>query len=146
MSGNVADISYDVERDLDVIDVRRLWEASGFLEYNPNFDWNTLPSLLANSNLIIVARENGRMVGMTRAVTDFALYCGLVDMMVDRDYQKRGIGSELVNRTRAAAGENAWLTALAPDAASGFYERIGCQKVEDGWTAWVMMPPGFQTG
>ncbi len=85
------------------------------------------------------------MVGMTRSVTDFALFCGLVDLMVDRDYQRQGIASELVRRTRAAAGENAWLTALASDAVSGFYEKAGWTKVENGWSAWVLIPPEKQT-
>ena len=132
---------YAVEHGLDINDVRRLWEASGFLEYNPDFDWDSLPDLLANSNLILVARHNGDMVGMTRCVTDFALFCGLVDLMVEREYQRQGIGRELVRRTRAAAGKNVWLTALASDAISPFYEFTGWTKVENGWSAWVLMPP-----
>ena len=87
------EVSYSVEKSVGIDEVRRLWLSSGFIEYVPDFDWNTLPRMLENSNLIVVARQDGKLVGMTRSVTDFTLYCGLVDIMVDREYQRQGIAA-----------------------------------------------------
>ena len=41
---------------------------------------------------------------MARSVTDFAYCCYLSDLAVDKDFQRRGIGSELMRRTKDAAG------------------------------------------
>ena len=141
MPHNEVDIEYAVERNVDPGEVRSLWISSGFIDYVPDFDWAGLPTLLENSNLIVVARHRGRMVGMTRSVTDFTLFCGLVDMMVDPEFQRRGIARELARRTRDAAGCNVWLSAIVPDSASGFYEKAGFVRVENGWSAWILMPP-----
>jgi len=139
-------ITYSVEKNVDFEEVRNLWLSSGFSEYVPDFDWNNLRQLLENSNLIVVARHNGKMVGMTRSVTDFTLYCGLVDIMVDPAYQRQGIATELAKRTRDAAGCHVWLSALVQDSVCGFYKKAGFIRVENGWSAWILMPPPEKLG
>ena len=134
-------ITYALENEPEPDEVRALWISSGYIDYSPGFDWDQLPRMLAHSNLMVVARHRGRMVGMTRAATDFALYCGLIDMIVDSEYRRQGIGRELILRTRAAAGENVWMTILAPSSLDDFYGKAGCTRVQDGWSAWVLMPP-----
>ena len=44
------------------------------------------------------------LIGVARSVTDFAYCCYLSDLAVNRDFQRRGIGSELMARTQDAAG------------------------------------------
>ena len=134
-------ITYTLENEPEPDEVRVLWISSGYIDYSPGFDWEQLPRMLAHSNLMVVARHRGRMVGMTRAVTDFVHYCGLVDIMVDREYRRKGIGHELILRTRAAAGEKVWMTIMAPSSLDDFYGKARCSRVQDGWSAWVLMPP-----
>lgn len=134
-------ITYSVENSVDFEETRNLWISSEFSQYLPDSDWNILPRLLENSNLIVVARHDGKMVGMTRSVTGFTLYCGLLDIMVDPEYQRQGIATELAKRTRQAAGCNVWLSAMAQDSLCGFYKKAGFVRVEDGWSAWILVPP-----
>ena len=134
-------VAYSVQDEVGTIEAKALWVSSGYNQYDPNFDWSEFPDLLKNSDIVVTARRDDRLVGMARAVTDFALYCKLIDLMVDAEYTRRGIGRELARRTRDAAGEKAWLVALSNRSAAEFYKRAGFMKVDDEWSAWILTPP-----
>ena len=134
-------IVYAIQGELQNHEAKSLWISSGFLQYNPDFNWDEFPNLLKHSDIVVTARHDGRLIGMTRAVTDVSVYCGLIDIMVDNDYKQQGIGRELAWRTREAAGEKAWLVAMSNDAVAGFYKQSGFVRVDDGWSAWILTPP-----
>ncbi len=85
--------------------------------------------MLANANRIITAREDGKIVGVARSVTDFAFCTYLSDLAVDQTYQKSGIGKELIRLTHRAAPQ-AKLILLSAPAAVNYYPRIGMKRHE----------------
>jgi ribosomal protein S18 acetylase RimI-like enzyme len=99
---------------------------SGLSERRPVNDKDRVSRMLLGSNLIVVAQddETARIVGLARSITDYAYSCYLSDLAVDREYQDRGIGRQLIAETRRAAGPEAMcLLVSAPDSV-GFYETI----------------------
>lgn len=89
--------------------------------------------MIANANLIICARDGTKLVGIARALTDFSYCCYLSDLAVDPDYQRLGIGRELIERTRAAIGDESMLLLLASPEAQNYYPHIGFEAVHNGW-------------
>ena len=83
--------------------------------------------------IIITARARGRLVGISRAITDFSYCTYLSDLAVDRDYQRRGIGKELIRRTHELAGLNTTLILLAAPLARDYYPHIGMQFHDSCW-------------
>jgi N-acetylglutamate synthase-like GNAT family acetyltransferase len=81
----------------------------------------------------VTARDNGQLVGIARALTDFCFCCYLSDLAVDRDYQRSGIGARLVRMVEGAIGEQTMLLLLSAPEAMDYYPKIGFQKVENGW-------------
>ncbi len=81
--------------------------------------------MLKHSNLHITARQDGRLVGFARSLTDFCFCCYLSDLAVDKACQGQGIGRRLIEETRHAAGGEATTTLLlsAPTALT-FYQGI----------------------
>jgi GNAT superfamily N-acetyltransferase len=79
--------------------------------------------MLAQANLIVTAREDGRLVGLARSLTDFCFCCYLSDLAVDKDCQGKGIGKRLIEETRREAGGPLTTTLLlsAPTAMT-FYQ------------------------
>ena len=76
--------------------------------------------MLANANLLIGAYCDGRLVGLARALTDFSYCCYLSDLAVAKEYQRHGIGRELVARVKRAvrsAENRGHLPAYSPDGA-----------------------------
>jgi predicted N-acetyltransferase YhbS len=89
--------------------------------------------MLRQADVIATARDGARLVGVSRAITDFAYCCYLADLAVDVAWQRQGIGRRLIAETQAAAGAQASLILLAAPAAEKYYPHIGMQHVASCW-------------
>ena len=98
----------------------------------PIGDRPRIEQMLKHANLILTARQDGRLVGFARSVTDFCFCCYLSDLAVDKACQGQGIGRRLIEETRAAAGGAQTTTLLlsAPTAMT-FYEGIEMPKADN---------------
>src|SRR5947207_3164779 len=99
-------------------------------ERRPVNEPERLETMLRNADVIVTARDGGRLVGVSRAITDFAYCCYLSDLAVETAYQNRGIGKRLVEETQRAAGERALLMLIAAPAAEGYSPKIGMQQIK----------------
>lgn len=126
-------ITFALEADLSAQEFRDILIASTLAERRPANDLERLERMLRNADIIATARDGGRLVGIARAVTDFAYCCYLSDLAVDAAYQRRGIGKRLIAETHARAGEGATLILVAAPAAETYYPRIGLQKLRSCW-------------
>ncbi|HEY5748363.1 MAG TPA: GNAT family N-acetyltransferase [Chryseolinea sp.] len=89
-----------------------------------------IQSMLDHGNVLITAWSGDKLVGVSRALTDFSFCCYLSDLAVDEAFQKQGIGKRLIEETHKVAGENAALILLAAPAAQEYYPKIGMQRFE----------------
>jgi GNAT superfamily N-acetyltransferase len=127
------EIAYAVEERLTAQEFVDVLHRSGLAERRPVDEPDRIAKMIAHGNLFVTARDNGKLVGVARSLTDFAYCCYLSDLAVDRAYQKRGIGRALVDRTREAAGPDAMVLLLSAPAAMSFYPRIGMPKAENAF-------------
>ena len=88
--------------------------------------------MLEHANLVVTAWDGERLLGISRSLTDFAWTTYLADLAVREDHQRRGIGRELIRRTRAAAPQ-ATLVLLAAPAAERYYPRTGFTHMPQAW-------------
>jgi ribosomal protein S18 acetylase RimI-like enzyme len=121
---------YAREDDLGADDYIDVGAKSGL--NRPITDRPRIEQMLKHANLILTARQDGRLVGFARSVTDFCFCCYLSDLAVDRACQGQGIGRRLIGETRAAAGGAQTTTLLlsAPTAMT-FYEGIKMPKADN---------------
>jgi GNAT superfamily N-acetyltransferase len=127
-------IAYDLEPELAAEAFRDILVASTLAERRPADDLTRLEAMLRNADVIVTARDSGRLVGVSRAVTDFSYCCYLSDLAVDADYQRRGIGKRLIEETHRRAGvETTTLLLVAAPAAEAYYPRIGLKHLPSCW-------------
>jgi predicted N-acetyltransferase YhbS len=126
-------IVYALESKLSAAEFRAVLVASTLGERRPVDEPARLEDMLRNADVIVTARDNNRLVGVSRAITDFAYCCYLSDLAVDLNYQHQGIGKRLIYETQRAAGERAMLILIAAPAAEGYYPKIGMQQVKSCW-------------
>jgi len=108
-------------------------KRSTLAERRPIDEPGTIEGMLRHADVLVTARVDGKLVGISRAITDFSYCTYLSDLAVDEAYQRRGIGKELVRRTHEAAGLNTTLILLAAPKARGYYPRIGLQGHDSCW-------------
>jgi predicted N-acetyltransferase YhbS len=127
-------IIYSLEPNLSVQAFRDILVASTLAERRPINDSERLERMLRHANIIVTARDGERLVGVARAITDFAYCCYLSDLAVDIAYQHQGIGKRLIAETRTRAGECATLTLVSAPAAETYYPKIGMKRHASCWT------------
>jgi len=126
-------VSYCVEPDLtpeEMIDVLR---RSTLAERRPVDEPGTIEGMILHADVIVTARVDGKLVGVSRAITDFHYCTYLSDLAVDEAYQRRGMGRELIRRTHEAAGLNTTLILLAAPKAEGYYPHVGMVPHDSCW-------------
>jgi GNAT superfamily N-acetyltransferase len=129
------DVVYAIEAfpDLGVEEFIDVLRRSTLAERRPADDPEAIRGMLEHADLIVTARIDGRLVGISRAITDFHYCTYLSDLAVDEAYQRRGIGKELIHRTHEAAGRQTHLILLAAPKARGYYPRIGMTGQDSCW-------------
>ena len=128
------DIAYAIEPELtgdEFIDVLR---RSTLADRRPVDDRAAIDGMLRHADLIVTARHNGLLVGVSRALADFSFCTYLSCLAVDEAYQRRGIGQELIRRTHDAAGRQTTLILLAAPKAESYYPHIGLEQHRSCWT------------
>lgn len=130
-------IIYALEPTLTADEFRELLIASTLGERRPIDDLPRLEHMLRSAQIVVTARDTSlqpaRLVGVSRAITDFSFCCYLSDLAVDQAYQRQGIGKRLIDETHIHAGPQATLFLIAAPAAESYYPRIGMQQVRSCW-------------
>jgi GNAT superfamily N-acetyltransferase len=126
-------IIYDLEPALSAAEFIDVLQRSTLAERRPVDDPETIAGMLKGAQVIYTARHEGLLIGVSRAITDFAYCTYLSDLAVDSQFQKHGIGRELIRLTHVAAGPQTLLVLLAAPKAVDYYPHIGMTKHESCW-------------
>ena len=122
-------ITYISNELLDAQEVSDLFDRSGIRR--PIGDLERIQRMLDHADEIVSARDNGKLVGIIRAITDYSYCCYISDLAVDKSYQGNGIGKELINQLIHKLGneEIQYILTSAPNSV-GFYENIGFERAD----------------
>lgn len=126
-------VTYQREPNLSPDEFVDVLRRSTLAERRPVGDLDIIRAMLRNADLILTARRDGLLVGISRAITDFAYCTYLSDLAVDQRHQRQGVGRELIRRTHEAAGLHTALILLAAPKAQSYYPHIGLTKHESCW-------------
>lgn len=129
-------VLYACEPALDAAEFRRVLVESGLGAIRPVDDEPRLRKMLSASDLVLTARldePRRTLVGVARAVTDFAWCCYLSDLAVSATAQGRGVGMGLLTEARRQLGPGVSLILASVPEAVGFYEAAGMARLPDAF-------------
>ena len=93
-----------------------------------------IAKLVSHADISLTCRsDDGELIGVLFAITDFAYWLFVTDLGVDRRYTGRGIGKQLMQMAHEMAGgeKDIIVYTCANENAVGFYEKMGMEKAED---------------
>jgi len=127
-------IQYRDDAKVTAEEAMDLYIRSTLGERRPVDNKETFEAMLKNANLTITAWDQGKLIGISRSLTDFAYVTYLADLAVDQEYQRMGIGKELIAQTQKRLGPNCMIVLLAAPKANEYYEHIGFEHNPRAWT------------
>ncbi len=90
---------------------------------------------LDNDLFSVCAFDGERLVGMGRIVGDGAIYFYIQDIIVIPEYQRKGIGTLIMNEIESYLDDNAYnnsfIGLMAAEGVQGFYHRFGYKERDD---------------
>lgn len=92
----------------------------------------TAAALARSAN--VGAWDGARLVGAVRVLSDGYLFACVSEILVDPDYQRRGLGRRLMDAALAAAPRGRLFLGAQPQAV-GFFERLGYARGPIGFVA-----------
>jgi ribosomal protein S18 acetylase RimI-like enzyme len=123
------EITYQNEPNLSVAEFRDLLVRSTLGERRPTDDPERLEKMCKNADIMLTARFEGKLVGISRSLSDFAWATYLSDLAVDVAFQHLGIGKRLIAETKKLVPDGKLILLAAP-AARAYYPKIGMTQFE----------------
>ena len=118
-------INYCSEQKITVEQFIQILKDSTLAERRPITDIQRITTMLDNADIVITAWDGDKLVGISRAISDFAFCTYVSDLAVHQKYQRMGIGKKLLDETRKKSGEKGVFLLLAAPKAHDYYSRIG---------------------
>jgi len=122
-------IKFAINEPLSASELAELFTNSGI--NRSIHDLKRIQKMIDNSDELISAWENEKLVGIIRALTDYSYSCYISELAVHKSYQRHGIGKRLVDILIEKLGQEEIKYMLTSSyAAIEFYKRCGFEKDE----------------
>ena len=126
-------IEFKYGNALDLDQVIELYQESTLGERRPIDDRRIVSAMIHYANLIVTAWDGNLLVGIARTLTDFVYVGYLSDLAVRQSYQRKGIGVQLIQKTREKMGVRSELILLSAPKAEEYYPKIGFTRHNSAW-------------
>ena len=97
----------------------------------------TLMAALRNSHSLVVARIDGKLVGITNAISDGHLVVYYPHMLVSPEFQGQGIGKKMMEKMQEVYGGFHQQMLTADGRAIDFYKKSGFSKAGQTESMWI---------
>lgn len=121
-------IIYHINHPINAYRYAEMVKQTNFVHLVPN-DPIILERMLKNSNLTVSAWRDQQMVGVLRAVTDFTYCCYISELIIEEQYQKQGIGKELLKLAMRQISKDCYVHLLATKTSSRYYHKLGFKAI-----------------
>ncbi len=126
-------VTFSEKKDLEASQLVRLFHQAPWAK---NRTLEAAKEMLRHTDIALCAWEGDQLVGFGRVLTDYVYRATIWDVIVDKAYQKQGIGTEIVQRLlhhpRLKKVELFWLCTRRPE----FYEQLGFSSKEQTGMVW----------
>ena len=115
------------------IDILR---SSTLAERRPIHNEVVMQAMLDHADVIVSALTKNKIVGIATCLTDFHRVAYLADLAVHADYQREGIGKQLIAKTQQTLKSTCKIILLSAPKANEYYPKLALNptpRMDIGW-------------
>ena len=120
-----------IEPQLDTDEAIALYRSSGIAR--PVEQCGRMQRMLQQSNLLVTARQDGRLLGLARCLTDYSWVVYIADLLVAKEAQQQGIGTQLLAEVQRITGPEVQQLLLSAPSALEYYPKVGFQPLTNAF-------------
>ncbi len=120
-----------IYRDIHEFSAEQLQDLFLSVEWSSGHYPDKLVTAMRNFETVYSAWDNDKLVGMICAMDDGIMTAYVHYLLVNPEYQGKGIGRELVSKIKEKYTDYLRIVLVAYDAELNFYERCGFKKSND---------------
>ena len=126
-------IELRTDSDISLSSLLGLYEAVGWAAYTREERRDDLEKAIENSSFVVSAWEGDTLIDLARALSDDVSIVYLQDVLVHPNYQRRGIGEQLIQAclTRYQHVRSKVLMTDDEERQRLFYEKAGFRNTKD---------------
>ncbi len=128
------EIELKIVKEADPNEILSLYRHPGWwqLDEDPRY-LEMVRKIVSDSFCFVVARQEGRIIAMGRALSDGVSDAYIQDVVVYSDYRGRGIGAKIVAKLIGFLRENniQWIGLISEPGHEDFYERLGFARMPE---------------
>ncbi len=117
----------EISSEADLEQIRRLYLSNGWIEASDGETDALIEKIVSRTFCFAVAREEGGIIGMGRAVADGVSDAYIQDVTVLAEYRKRGVGGQIIRFLVANLQSRGigWIGLISEPGYESFYEGQG---------------------
>jgi len=116
-----------LEKKVNYDGLVQLFNQVGWSEETSDLD--RLQLMVENSQIVVNAWDEGKMIGFARCVTDYVFNGQINNVIVDQGYRGRGIGKCLISKILNTSKKVTYILRGDPENI-GFYKQLGFKDVD----------------
>lgn len=114
------------------VDIKRLVKLFEEVSWKDKTDEDRLDAMIENSQIVVTAWDDNKMVGFARCITDFVFNGQINNLVVDARYRGLGIGKKLISDILNSNKKVTYILRGDTENAD-FYEKLGFELVDYGY-------------
>lgn len=132
-------IEYSIVTKADRDQIIALYKQAGWWKLSDDADTSFVDKMISSTYLFAIARKEGMIIGMGRAISDGVSDAYIQDVTVLSEFRKKGIGAGLIKLLLSKLKDNkiGWIGLISEPGAEDFYKDLGFEVME-GHTPYIL--------
>lgn len=102
-----------------------------------NHDEEKIKKVFQSSNVVAIAYDENKIVGFGRALSDGVFNAAIYDVVIDEQYQNKGIGQKIIENLLAQLKDISCVHLISTAGNEEFYRKAGFRKMKTGMARYL---------
>jgi ribosomal protein S18 acetylase RimI-like enzyme len=102
-----------------------------------NHDEEKIKKIFQASSVVAIAYDENKITGFGRALSDGVFNAAIYDVVIDKEYQNKGIGQQIIENLLAQLDDISCVHLVSTAGNEEFYKKAGFRKMKTGMARYL---------
>ncbi len=117
----------------DLAEMKEVYRSAGWMKHTNE----VIKQVFEASNIKVIAKSEGRVVGFGRAISDGVFNAAIYDIVVHKEFQNEGIARQILQVLLEKLSGVSCVHLISTTGNEGFYRKLGFRKVKTGMARYL---------